>query len=269
MNCGERGSFRLNVVPWHFPANRRAAAQSEYLNRAVFVLLIGTASGRLVPLSAAASRPRSLSPLGGWVPGLEEPPDWQLHMCRCNYGLANWQRGNAGTLSLLTHRHNLSRTCRWEGEWRDGGLGETSVGMNVLVCGKVRGRKMEGRLSRKASEAFMWVEGCCYFSLSFIFFFCFTQPLLCIVPHQRLAIYLAIPTSVTVAKPVKLSILNATADSPLKMCRCVWQVGLFIWEKMTCLQKEHWSAKHLHLTLIGHKQNSSFRFSESIMFWAR
>lgn len=99
-------------------------------------------------LSAAASRPRSLSLLGGWVPVLEEPPDWQLHMCRCNYCLANWQRKNAGTLSLLTHRHNPSHTRRWEGERRDGGLGETPC-VWTPTCLRVEKwvwRKMEGRL---------------------------------------------------------------------------------------------------------------------------
>lgn len=61
------------------------------------MLLTGTASGRweLVvgnSLSLLSSL-LSLALSAGWVSScVEEPDDWQLHMCLCNYGLANWQR---------------------------------------------------------------------------------------------------------------------------------------------------------------------------------
>lgn len=56
------------------------------------------------------------------------------------------------------------------------------------------------------------------------------------------------------AKPVKLPIVYPTSDTPLKNCRCVWQVGLLIWEKMMCWGEEHRKANHLYLHLF-HKQN--------------
>lgn len=59
-----------------------------------------------------------------------------------------WLIGRGGTLEHCHYWHNPSHTRRWEGERRDGGLGETSVGVNadLFVCGKVSGGKLEGRL---------------------------------------------------------------------------------------------------------------------------
>lgn len=122
-------------------------------------------------------------------------------MCRCNYGLANWQRRNAGTLSLLTHRHNPSHARGMGGERREGGLGETRVATNadLFVCGKLSGRKMEEKAVKKGQWGYMLLESCCYFCYSIFCFFWITQPLLsCVVLHHRLTVYLATPTSVLV-----------------------------------------------------------------------
>lgn len=96
---------------------------------------------------AAVSRPHSLSLLGGLSSCVEEPPDWQLHMCRCNYGPANWQRGAPGHCHYW-HTGTTPHTRRWrerspssQGDvWRDKG-GERGVCVNVDLPVWKDGRK--------------------------------------------------------------------------------------------------------------------------------
>lgn len=69
------------------------------------------------------------------------------------------------------------------------------------------------------------------------------------------------------AKLVKLSIVYPPQDTPLKNCRCAWQVGSLFWEEITCLQEEQRKAKHLYLFLFD-KQSCTLHFLPSIMFLA-
>lgn len=80
-------------------------------------------------ISLSLCRCLSVSRSDGWVGScVEEPGDWQLHMCLCNYGRANWQRGTLGHCHYW-HTSTTPNTCRWRerlptshGEgWRDGG----------------------------------------------------------------------------------------------------------------------------------------------------
>lgn len=119
------------------------------------MLLIVAASGRSETGSwKRSSSPRlglsaaSLALSAGWSGScVEEPPDWQLHMCQCNYGLANWQRG---TLGHCHYWHN-PYTCRWNERWPSsrGGIEARAC---MQVCLKWELREMEERLQEEGQR---------------------------------------------------------------------------------------------------------------------
>lgn len=84
--------------------------------------VIGTVCGRLewyslscwkLLLSPCRSLSIVLALFAGWVSScVEEPGDWQLHMCLCNYGRANWQRGTLGNC-YYWHTRTTPYTHRW------------------------------------------------------------------------------------------------------------------------------------------------------------
>lgn len=98
----------------------------------------------------------------GWLSScVEEPPDWQLHMCRCNYGPANWQRGTPGHC----HYWHNPYTCRWNGWW------PLFTGRNGGTCACVHlfeiGVKRDGRKAEKEGQR---LGDSCIPFLGFFFF---------------------------------------------------------------------------------------------------
>lgn len=108
-----------------FQANHGIARRSNWIDPFSCYLLkqwevvqstTEAAVGNLLAVHVSVSLCLSLSFVGGGVPSAEELDDWQLHMCLCNYGKANWQRGTLGHCHYW-HTRTAPRTCRWRWRW--------------------------------------------------------------------------------------------------------------------------------------------------------